>query len=209
VPKQLNNGQITQALQRAFGFKGRYIPMLDEVIVPVYVISDPAPAALTRLVAGTIIADNSAEGSFETVQLFNPTGSGIVSVVSNWTGLSNIKQKLNISFFDSPLSVTPILTSAFRDRRVAGSPASELLRGDQLTAVGQLIAVLEVDGSLAQTAAWEAAAGDPRQPLVVLGEGQGVVMQSDEGAGTTNEIVANMRWLEIPITELSPEGGLP
>jgi len=208
MPKQLNNGAITQALQRAFGFKGRYIPMLDEVIVPVYVIADPSPAAITRLAAGTVVSTPGGVGSRATIELFNPVGSGVVVVVSNWTATADVKAKLDISFLDGSIGLPPLTTLAFRDRRVGGVPAAEILDNPQSQLQGTQVAALEVDGALAQTASWEAAAGDPRQPLVVLGEGQGIVMQNDDDQ-LAIVISANMRWLEIPITELSPSGGLP
>jgi len=71
---------------------------------------------------------------------------------------------------------------------------------------------LQVDGAFSQTAAWQAEGADPRQPLAVLGPGDGLlvqeVLESPPISGDKN-LTANFRWIEIPITEQSPEGGIP
>jgi len=208
MPKQLNNGQITQALQRAFGFKGRYIPMLDEVIVPVYNIADPSPASVTRLVAGTFDAfSNTTEIAY--VQLFNPVGSGVIANLTTTVALSDVKQGITVRFFDTPAPLKASVGPFFRDRRNVGNPICELRRDEtELLPVGDEVALLQVDGALAQTAAWAAETADPRQPLAVLGPGQGIVLQPQVNVASSIMRV-NFRWLEIPITEVGPIGGLP
>jgi len=207
MPKQLNSGQITQALQRAFGFKGRYIPMLDEVIVPVYVIADPSPASQTRLCAATAGAGPSIALEVSGVQLFNPLGSGNVVNVTNVTASSDIKQQHDITFFDGDLPITSNIH--FRDRRNRGTPSTQIRASASLLPfLGDTVAVIEVDGALAQTASWETQAGDPRQPLAVLDEGQGLLVQERDDA-LTGLIRVNFRFLEIPKSETNPAGGLP
>jgi len=212
MPKQLNTGRVTQALQRAFGFKGRYIPMLDEVIVPVYVIADPSPAELTRIAAGTVVAITPVSAEFPVVQLLNPAGSGVIANLTTAVCSSDVKVELNVSFFDTPLTDVSATPPRFRDRRIGGSPACQL-RFDATTLSPNLtgiVAVLQVDGALSQTAAWIATTSDPRQPLTVLGPGQGVVVQFATAAGGTPEQVrTNFRWLEIPIDQIAPIGGIP
>jgi len=216
MPKQLNNGAVTQALQRAFGFKGRYIPMLDEVIVPVYIIADPSPAGVTRLAAGTASAivalGNTTNLPF--VQLFNPVDSGVVINVTSVAVLSDVKETMLVSMFDG-VAPDDDGNIAFRDRRNTGVPAGQV-RADSVTGglavLGTFVAVLEVDGALSQTAAWESQASDPRQPLVVLGEGQSVAVQGQTpatGGANSPSVRVNFRWLEIPQTEVRPAGGLP
>jgi len=215
MPKQLNNGQVTQALQRAFGFKGRYIPSLDEVIVPVYVIADPSPAAATKLAAGTVTVVVSVGGLGDRPWggIFNVIGSGNVLNVTNVVILSEIKQPLVIRLFDDPDDIgTERPDVQFRDRRNGGKPTAIVKRFDDTTAVGDqglLIAQLEVDGSLSQTASWETQSGDPRQPLAVLPEGRGLIVQTSDNQTGPYNFRINFRWLEVPRTETRPAGGLP
>jgi len=209
MPKQLNNGAITQALQRAFGFKGRYIPMLDEVIVPVYNIADPSPAQQTRLCAATIASAHTVP-FFTTLQLFNPAGSGNVVNVSNVVASADAKAILDIKFFDGGDAFIQRPDIHFRDRRFRGEPSTIIRRDDtSASAFGDLVAQVDVDGVLAQTASWDAAAGDARQPLAVLDEGQGLIVQVNDELGTIALMRANFRFIEIPKSETNPSGGLP
>jgi len=222
MPKQLNNGQVTAALQRAFGFKGKYIPMLDEVIVPVYNIQDPAPAVVTRLCAGVVFVSTENAG-FALGQLFNPVGSGNMIQISHATVIS-VFEKLTLSVRFSDQEFTSATDPAFRDRRNTGLLPVGVTVPDKTKPVGRLnvsaleggtrgvgVAVLQVDGALSQTAAWETSESDPRQPLAILGPGQGAIVQLVvTSTGITNEgYFVNWRWLEIPITETNPTGGLP
>jgi len=211
MPKQLNSGRVTQALQRAFGFKGRYTPMLDEVIVPVYVISDPSPAEASRLCSGTVGAiGGGGTPSFPAVQLFNPPDSGVIVNLTTAIATSNTKLELLVNFFDGTLAVFQD-TALFRDRRIQGTPAAQMFQEDHdNSGTGTTTAVLQVDGSLSQTASWVASTNDPRQPLMVLAPGTGLVIQSrTDAGGNADEVRANFRWLEIPITEVNPLGGIP
>jgi len=204
MPKQLNNGQITQALQRAFGFKGRYIPMLDEVIVPVYVIADPSPAAQTKLCAATASLTIDQTNAF--VQLFNPPGSGNIVNVTNVVAISDAKIAIDIAFHDTP-GVQNLSDIHFRDRRFSGSPSTQIRSETPGVLLGELVAVITVDGALSQTAAWETQAGDPRQPLAVLDEGQGLIVQKRDIVSASLSV--NFRFLEIPRSEVNPSGGVP
>jgi len=215
MPKQLQSGRVTQILQRAFGFKGRYVPMLDEVIVPVYVIADPSPAETTRLCAGDHSAFASPIGDeFPAVQLFNPVGSGIVVNVTKGVVTSETKELFNVSFYDTPLPAGTQVS--FRDRRntltldkAQRRPSCQLLRDNTSTVqLGEQIATLETDGTLSQTAAWEATAGDIRQPMAILGPGQGVIIQRRTALSAFDQFRVAFQWLEIPITQTNPDGGL-
>jgi len=205
VPLPIQIGSVTQALQRAFGFKGRYTPMLDEIIVPVYIITDPSPAGPTRLCSGTVEA--GALIDTPTMQILNPAGSGVIVNVTTLTVSALEKQPIFIAFDDSILDDL-IDRNFFRDRRIGGIPAAQLRKTDeQVAPVANITAVLEVDGALSQTASWVADASDPRQPLAVLGPGQAVSVQG--GIVAPSNIRMNVRWIEIPITEQAPPGGLP
>jgi len=207
MPKQLNAGAITQSLQRAFGFKGRYIPMLDEVIVPVYIIADPSPASKTKLCAATSTLDTTGTIGFGLIQLLNPVGSGNLINVTSVVVLSDIKERFDIVFFgDGGFSKRNNIF--FRDRRVTGKPTSLITRAPDEARLGDVVASITVDGALTQNASWDTVSGDPRQPLAVLPEGEGLVVQQNVSAGG-GQMIVNFRFLEVPITELSPPGGLP
>jgi len=214
MPKQLNSGALTQALQRAFGFKGRYIPMLDEVIVPVYIIADPSPAEVTRLCAGTVSVDLfTATGTSPYIQIFNPPNSGVIMNIDGVVAQSSIKLELGIAFNDSPPPTQNNTARKFRDRRNAGVPSADLgFNEAQNGAAGDLVAILQVDGGFSQTASWLADSSDPRQPLTVLAPGNGLTVQVRTTIVTPvieDFLSGNFRWLEIPITEQNPLGGLP
>jgi len=207
VPKQLNSGRITAALQRAFGFKGRYIPMLDEVIVPVYILADPSPADVTRLCAGTIGQIQNLPSNFPLVQLFNPLGSGVICNVTSVVAQCDVKEEVRIAVNSD--QGTTAGQAFFRDTRNLGRPGCQIRgAGDNSSFVGNLLAVVQVDGSLAQDASWATASNDPRQPLTVLAPGDGLILQIPELQADAL-IVGNFQWLEIPITEVNPLGGIP
>jgi len=215
MPKQINAGKLTQALQRAFGFKGRYVPMLDEVVVPVYVIEDPAPAAVTRLCAGSRSYSPLIQDDLAYVQLFNPVKSGVILNVTNTVLLALIAGKATVE-----IRVTEVVApesgnnTFFRDLRNSGpglatKPTAQIRRDTQPAGVvGDLLALVQIDGSLSQTAAWESQSGDPRQPLAVLPPGTALVTQLQAPVPLSDTFVTNFRWLEIPITQ-QPASGLP
>jgi len=210
MPLPIQIGTVTQALQRAFGFKGRYTPMLDEVIVPVYVISDPSPAAITRIGAAVATVGSQPDPGQSNVSLFNPPGSGSIVNVTNVVSQSDIKTQLRIVLFDGA-SGNKRPDIHYRDRRNQGEPTTQVRRQNASTGpvVGDLVAIVQVDGALAQTASWEANTADPRQPLAVLGENQGVAVEFPAGLTTGDSLVVNFRFLEIPISQINPAGGLP
>jgi len=216
MPKQINAGKLTQALQRAFGFKGRYVPMLDEVVVPVYVIEDPAPAAVTRLCAGSRSFSPLIDADLAYVQLRNPVNSGVIINLTSVVviALTAVKQdvEIRVTEVEAPEAGN---NSHFRDLRNSGpglarKPSGDIRRDTQPGAtVGDLLAIIQIDGALAQTAAWQSSGGDPRQPLAILPPGTALLTQIQATALMGDSFVTNFRWLEIPITEQNPDGGLP
>jgi len=210
MPKQLNNGQVTQALQRAFGFKGRYTPMLDEVIVPVYNIQDPSPATVTLLCAGIVAVPITGAGdNLRFCQLFNPRGSGRMINVTHAHVVGTTKFDLAIRYFDLP-GDDQRPDAVFRDRRNRGTPVGQVRRDDtEANLVGFKIASLQIDGALSQSASWQTSGADPRQPLTVLEPGQGVIVQELVSSLAIDSFEVSFRWLEIPLTQTNPLGGIP
>ena len=210
MPKQLNNGKITEALQRAFGFKGRYIPMLDEVIVPVYNIADPSPANVTKLGAATTAVGGGLMPELTWTGLFNPPRSGVIlNVTSAVVTTTDAKSEVDIRLVGD-IGGANRGNVHFRDRRNIGLPSAQTRRDSAaLALVGDLVAVVQIDGALSQTASWETSTGDPRQPLAVLREGTGLVVQNPSDLVTGISLRANFRFLEIPISQVNPAAGIP
>jgi len=231
VPKSIQIGSVTQALQRAFGFKGRYTPMLDEVIVPVWVVQDPAPAVKTRLAMG--VSDRASLGAGTTPDhvhsfLWNPPESGVMAVVNSVRlQLSLGDDKAIIDAFemigkivvtDTRPSGTPV-PGVFRDTRLSGTPSLELLTlVDQVPPATPHIAEFLFIGGLVGAPAQDlfVQSSDPRQPLVMLAPGAYLETanfnptdDSQTGPVALLRVRTNWQWLEVPITEQDPVGGLP
>jgi len=210
MPKQIQTGAVTQALQRAFGFKGAYRPMLDEVIAPVYVIADPSPAQVTRLAMGTGEVDGADAPAIPFVQLFNPPDSGVICNLTHGSVFSNAKAEIVIRFHDLP-GANQGNQLTFRDRRNQGEPACQIFVDNSQSSVGLTVAVLQIDGTLTQTGIWSTPGNDPRQPLAVLKPGTGVLLapRTDTEIGTADFLRVNFQWIEVPIWDINPQGGLP
>lgn len=227
MPKKIQVGSVTAALQRAFGFKGRYVPLLDEIIVPVYVVQDPAPAVRTRLVAASRSSNPTAIDQFGHTSLWNPPGSGVLGVVSFI--------QLQVTLEDDtptgkPWTVRGFLVNSqtppagsvsagrFRDTRYPDSKTGLEVRAvfDTNATSGNFFAQVLFPGGIAGglPQVLRAESNDPRQPLVVLAPGSYLEANTPENsvgapAAFEPKLRVNFQWLEIPITEIDPFGGLP
>jgi len=225
MPLPIQVGSVTQALQRAFGFKGRYTPMLDEVIVPVYVVQDPAPAVVTRIAAGTVTVPEPGDGEFVHVSLWNPPTSGVLAVVNSvFVQVSDAVDGTTSDphTFIGKIKAAPVqpggaeTDSDFRDARLLGNEPALSMFGDLsvLGPAGPSIAqILFPSGATgSQPQLLKTQSSDPRQPLAVLAPGsllELVNLKAGLAADLEPKTRASFQWLEIPITEQSPLGGLP
>lgn len=209
MPKQLNNGRITQALQAAFGFKGRYIPMLDEVIVPVYAISDPVPSEPQASFARRMIA-TEAPAAFTSIKFTNPETSGVLAMIT---------QVSAATFVDTPtptevVGLTAIisdstelnnddgLSAVARDTRVSSGSAKcnmtftqTSLNVNTLSALATILLltdqrVAQVVGGLGESV--------ERIPPLVIRPGRGVQLVLSGSAGQDIPLLANFSWTEVP-----------
>jgi hypothetical protein len=80
VPKQINTPSPGQALVRMFSLKGRFQPVLDEVIVPVVIVPLEAPA--TRKLAFWGTSQTATGAAQNLVILQNRVGSGVLIVIT-------------------------------------------------------------------------------------------------------------------------------
>jgi len=223
MPKNLNNAKITQRLVEAFQLKGRYIPMLDEVIVPTYVIEDPAPAHPNRLAAGFVRIDGVEDPS---LALVNPAGSGVMIVVTfaNLTvgKLTGAADTISIGGFlragDIGVDASLKTSSQWRDSRLRGTvsdtPYGVMVANTSGAAGRQLFeraVFLDNANPLVNTAVIEAPLMGPRQPPVVLGPDAALVLLPDAGIpGSSTNSILNCVWEEIPLMGgLSNVSGTP
>jgi len=209
MPKNLNNAKITQRLVEAFQLKGRYIPMLDEVIVPTYVIDDPAPAEPNRLAAGTVRRDGVSQ---PLLIIHNPLGSQVLVVITNVVVETS-------KFVGAPQGGLFIITGdiiqanvfndnsdnnskAFRDTRVTLSGPQAALLGDSGGSGGVQIfersVVLDPGVSPLQFDVISSPVQGPRQPPIVLAPNTGFAVSINVGVDQVS-LVANYLWEEIPL----------
>jgi len=233
MPKNINNGRVTSALQRAFGFKGRYMPLLDEVIVPVYQISDPNPSSPSKLCVGFHEEQPAATPLTESPFLFfnNPANSGILATVSQVSvgtfaalpgPVKTVKVALTFGrdFGGSPPSVG---NTRFRDlRNTSGKggnslpelPACRIQGGpDPYKPVTEIVAEVFVKTDEMLREMISSPTSGVRQPGVVLPPDAGLQFSFSlpKNVGDTDDLPLqfNISWLETPLYQTSPDGGLP
>jgi len=220
MPKNLNNAKVTQRLVEAFQLKGRYIPMLDEMITPVYVIDDPAPAEANRLAVGTVQIQAAVN---PTTQLFNPLESGIVAVVTFANAIfskpSGAASLIDITVFlvesdQVPSDASFALNREWRDTRIdiadpyafTASKAGSVAAG---AVIIQNATSIESGVGTATVGVLETPVQGPRQPPVVLKPGTGVAINANTGVDNIN-MSSNFLWEEIPIMGRQvPASGTP
>jgi len=224
MPKQLNNGRVTSALQAAFGFKGRYIPMLDEVIVPVYQISDPVPAEPARTYASRMIAAPAGvPNNFATITLSNPATSGTLLVISSIGVSVNISDIGIIPPDETPtMGVTAqllesagigpqIAEAVARDKRNS-LPSVGTVSASTTGSVADLLSGVIASMIVSSTELTETVVGgggtQPRQPPTVLTPGTSMrLVQS--GTALNQEVedfgfTASIAWQEIGLSTQTP-----
>jgi len=209
MPKNLNNAKITQRLVEAFQLKGRYIPMLDEVIVPTYVIDDPAPAEPNRLCAGTVRRDGV---SAPLIIIHNPVGSQILVVL---TSVIAEASKLVAAGQAQLFLITGSLIGAniFNDNSDNNSKA---FRDTRITLAGPQAALLADAGGSGGVQIFERSVlvsdttepllfdmvsspvQGPRQPPIVLAPNTGLAININVGVEQIS-LAANFLWEEIPL----------
>jgi len=224
MPKQLNNGRVTSALQAAFGFKGRFIPMLDEVIVPVYQISDPVPAEPSRIFASRLEVDPAGLiNNFATITISNPATSGALLVLSNvlvgitisdlgtLPGGQDPSMGVTAQLLDSAGIGPQVAEAVARDKRnpipsvgtVSGSTTGAAASGLS----GVIGSAILASASLAETVSGGGGT-QPRQPPTVLTPGTSLrLVQSGTGAVGDIELfgfTASIAWQEIGLSTQTP-----
>lgn len=225
MPKILNNGRLTENMQRAFGFKGRYRPLLDEVIVPVYQIADPLPSNPPRTAMGTVTTGQpSGAGLTPGVKFINPVASGVnvqlTSINVGSTDLINPAPPATSRVVGAGLFLTNTTpfeedgqTPTWRDRRVAGVPVCNLSFSNQQTPLLPNVYLLTtfVRTSLETAELIDSGGEIARQPLLVLDPGQAFAITlygaAAEGTGGL-PLTVNFLWAEVPINQ-GPQGSTP
>jgi len=220
MPKQLNNGKITEAMQRAFGFKGRYNPQLDEIIVPVYQIADPVPADPGRTYGATLRTPTQVQSSGVRVRLSNPLGSGVnmsisgISVGARIEAIPGPTKTFDVGFF--PLEEADPLTDVgplpvARDQRNTIKSAAFTSSTPSAPPSQDFLFEAIIRGQTEMQELTDGAAVGVRQPLVVLPPGWSLDSTSFDPAGGADAddipILTNGAWLEVAIGV--GDGGTP
>jgi len=209
MPKNFNNAKVTQRLVEAFQLKGRYLPLLDEVIVPVYVMDDPAPAQPNRLAAGTIRIDGVISPQ---VDIFNPVGSGMMIVLTSAVATlgksgAAFQGTLNVHIREAGIigDASDVNSLTWRDNRITPTiptPQAEMAAAFGVGSIGIIIAQrpFSISGVIDPQAldVISAPLMGPRQPPVVLRPGTSININSDTAAIPVN-LVVNWLWEEIPL----------
>jgi len=213
MPKAINNGNVTNSLLKAFQFKGRYIPMLDEVIVPVYQIADPVPAAPGLVFGGSIFADGVVATEAPVFRLRNPPNSGVLlSVSAVSTGYAEIAigpTKANlvvaeIQFSPGILGDASGVPIARDTRNLVQSRASlTSLNTVPTSAAATSLVKFTVKTSGERLELEGGAVVGVRQPLVVLQPNTALDIRYTVGDGLF--AVVNYSWLEVPIIDGTPQ----
>lgn len=122
MPKQINTHLPGSALVRKFGLKGRYQPVLDEVIVPVTIVGQEETTQV-RLCRFGAIGAASGVGNQRAFRMENPEGSGVLAVITAWNAVSGAPTTDYISILRVKGSTGASQAGEFRDLRVQGTPA--------------------------------------------------------------------------------------
>jgi len=234
MPKQIQTGKVSEALQRAFGFKGKYSVMLDEVVVPVYQIADPVPADPQRICFGHVKVPSlpSTVTDSPAWAMHNPGGSGILVVISG-VSVNAINEAAAPAAPSIPVQfriipdgeMTNDGNKFFRDQRLVGDQQGPqgapkpiatltfLTLGLGFWAPEQSFAVVpvRVDETLIEMVSASGIA--PRQPLLILTEGRTLQCQLGKAFDPTDTnnvgLVGNLSWFEVGAQQTGPVGGLP
>jgi len=213
MPKRIQNPKITEALQKAFGFKGRYTPQLDELVVPTYIIQDPAPSYATRQASISIsrITDGILANQLLHVVLQNPVGSGVVGLVTQMSLQFLIQDVGPVSTGDTVFVGVHLGTfvggapqiAGFRDTREPGDPLLVgIVERDLIAQVAPFIFRAAIPAGVeTATSVLQGFAADPRQSISVLIPGSYLEVSTAVGPDNPLDIevlLANFHWLEIP-----------
>jgi len=191
--------------------------MLDEVIVPVYQIDDPAPADPSLTYSARFpMAQAISAGDFPRLRFRVPLGSGVIMVL---TGVTVGAFKVGVPPGVEPVAVTSFLTdigtgladfsnilpSTPRDTRnsqaarvVVSTDPSGLAQSTITTTLGMAVLVTQ----LGFTELTSGPGNFPRQPPTVVKENHAFELLASgadvEGSTSAVTLVANVAWIEIP-----------
>lgn len=167
MPKQINTAGVGQRLVKLFALKGRFQPVLDEVIVPV--VSVDAEEVEQRPAGSNAFVGAGGAGTYTCVVLQNPSGSGKI-VRLEWFSPFATSNQVNI--YPNLSILSGGLTGAnefWEDLRLPGVPAATVSTSVTTTVPTSAAAI--VTPYLAIGANWI-----PPTPWV-LGPGDAVVFQ--------------------------------
>lgn len=127
MPKQINTPGPGRGLVNRFNLKGRFQPVLDEVIVPVTIVEPEGALTVVQHAVGTQRGAASGAGNQNTIYLINQTGSGALVVVDKVFATSGsalgdeVQIRIATGSFGGGLGL-------WRDGREAGTPRAVMAR---------------------------------------------------------------------------------
>lgn len=172
MPLPIQNPKASNLLTSFFGLVGRPSLSLDEIVVPIALVTDledpfSSGAVERRLAAGSSFMGATVGGN-SSVQLLNPANSGvIVGVRRIFITLGTAGVIARVNFLDTALATAETAVD-WRDRRITGQPVGLMFREAPAGAPGTSALIRAgTDGGGLLTIA------DPRY---ILGPGQGIVV---------------------------------
>lgn len=192
MPKQINSAAVGQRLVQLFSLKGRFQPVLDEVIVPV--VSVDPEGVERKPAAGKFFQAAGGAGTYVFGYLLNPSSSGIIVRVTRIV----VPNSLTVDVLMPGLgqSILPLIsggasnatTERWSEGGIPGIPTAQVLYGTSTTATSGSAQMALSQGSAQQQI--------PFPVPIVLKPGD-IVQITTEAANTA--MGGSFEWTEEPI----------
>lgn len=186
MPSPVQDIAPGEALVRRYGILGSFPLQIDGTIVPVSLVDDLCTAR-ERLAAGAV-GLNALAVNFQNLQLFNPTGSGVLVTMERiWSALG-AAGSVTVQPFNTALT-TDGPQKQWRDGRLAGNPIAQVRTQNNAASLGVTDFFFEI---------LHATASELKEiPMdVVLLPGQGIVTTPAVVNVTNN---TNFTWKETTL----------
>lgn len=122
--KEIQNPYAALGLAAEFGTKGGLKLQLDEVVVPVAIISQPSaesqdPRSTWRKAWSCAVNGLAGAGNFQKLGITNPVGSGVVVLVDEfrWANMNAVADTGWVEFPNTVVSIGLSVTGRWRDSR--------------------------------------------------------------------------------------------
>lgn len=194
MPKQINTATPGQKLVKLFGLKGRFQPVLDEVIVPVVSVDQETNVAAGA--CGAVLNIGGTASNYAFAYLSNPSTSKSLIRVTHFIARAATGDNVHVLTNAAPL----ISSSATAGNRwwkevgIPGTPVATFWTGESTTDISgaQALEIWVATGGVAR------AFGAP----FILNPGETLQMQFGTAALTATFM--GFEWTEEPLTITDP-----